>query len=537
MVSAWNCIKKRAECAPRRPAGPILDSATCTAWAGRRRFVLIAGVALCASCTMGPDFTRPTAIETKTYRSNAASATTSAHVQFGKDLPGRWWALYRCQPLTALIDKAIKHNPDLQSAQAALLQAQELATAKQGALWPSLDASADGVRQQISGAQFGNPGGGSSVFSLYNASVQVSYTLDVFGAIRRQIEVLSAQAEYQQFQLEGIFLSLAGNIVTTAIQEASLRAQLQATDDMIAAQLRQVNLIEQQVALGAAAQAAVLAQQAALAQTRATLPALQQQLAQTRHRLSVLVGDLPSLEPAGRFQLDDLTLPDPLPVSLPARLVAQRPDIRAQEAVLHAASAQIGVVIASVLPNLTLNADLGSIATKASELFVPGSGIWSATASALQPIFHGGDFTHKRTAAIASYQQAAAQYQSTVLQAFQDVADVLAALEFDAAALKTQRTAEATAQESLALLQAQYRLGAASYLAMLTAEKELHAARLGRIKAQSARLADSAALFQALGGAWWNRDKLAEAVLSAHKDTFKPCALLDCLSAPLPTGK
>ncbi|GAB6139842.1 efflux transporter outer membrane subunit [Methylosoma difficile] len=483
---------------------------------------------LLVGCTLGPDFSQPAApaLQSKDITPVAGDAVSKSGVSQslipGKDIPGLWWALFQSPQLNALIEKGLKHSPDLQAAQAALSQARELAIAKKGALFPSVDAGFTGNRQKTSGAQFGNPSFGGSLFTLYNASVQVSYTLDVFGAVQRQIEQLDAQAEYQQFQLEAAFLTLAGNIATTAIQEASLRAQIDATQAMIDTQSRQLEVIQQQIRLGSAAPSALLAQQAALAQTRTQLPPLQQQLAQTRHLLNLLVGDLPNAN-AGTFKLSDLHLPAQLPLSLPAKWVEHRPDIRAQASVLHAANAQIGVVTASIFPDFTLTASAGSIATEVADLFIPGSYIWNVGGKALQPIFRGGEFTHNRTAAIAAYEQVAAQYKGTVLKAFHHVADSLNALHYDAAEADAQSDAVQTAAASLALLQAQYAAGAVSYLQVLDAERTWQQAQIGDSKAQAARLADTVALFQALGGGWWNRPELSKTLI-AERERQKPKA-------------
>lgn len=491
--------------------------------------VVLAGMTAFSGCTLGPDFKPPANPEVKRYGDDKLTGQSVKNMAFGKDMTGQWWTLYRSKPLTALIEQAVKHNPDLQAAEATLRQAQETAVAKVGSLFPGLDASTYRTEQQVSGTQFGNPSGGGSVFSIYNASVNVSYKLDAFGAVRRQIENLSAQAEYQKFQLEGAFLSLAANIVTTAVQEASTRAQISATEEIIAAQIQQLDAVKQQFELGSTAKAAVLAQQSTLEQTRTTLPPLQQQLAQYRHRLTVLVGNYPSTDLAAQFNLADLNLPWQLPVSLPSKLVQQRPDIRAQEALLHAANAQVGVVTASIFPDLTISANVGSIATKASEMFIPGSEVWSITANLMQPIFHGGEFTHKKRAAKAALEQAAAQYHSTVLQAFQEVADTLSALQFDEDKLKTQDTAERAAKESLELTRAQFQLGAVSYLSLLGAERDYQQARIGLIQARAARLADTAALFQALGGGWWNRPDLAKALQADRQHNQKPMTFFEQL--------
>ena len=481
---------------------------------------------LISGCMLGPDFTSPPSPDAKSYTTGKPSnriTTTSSEsgaaqsVTLGKDIQGQWWTLFRSPPLTKLIDQAMKRSPDLQAALSALTEAQENASAKQGSLLPALDLSTKASRQKISGAQFGNPDFPGSVYTLSTVSVQVAYTLDVFGAIRRQIEEFEAQAEYQRFQLEGAFLTLASNVVTTAIQEASLRAQIEATEEIINAQTRQLDLVKQQFELGAASKVDELGLQSTLEQTRTTLPPLQQQLAQTRHRLTLLAGELPSTGLTAQFKLSDLHLPEELPLSLPAKLVQQRPDVRAQEALLHAASAEIGVATARLFPDFTINASVGSIATRVGDLFVPGSAIWSFGGNLLQPVFHGGELIHKQRAALAAYEQAAAQYRSTVLQAFQNVADTLSALEFDAAELKTQDAAVQAARDSLELSRLQYQLGAVSYLSLLNSERDYQQTRIGQINAQASRYADTAALFQALGGGWWNRTNLSASLVAEQQ--------------------
>ncbi len=491
------------------------------------RLVLMAGMMTVSSCTLGPDFTRPASPDVPAYTDKAEAEHAVKALRLGKELPGQWWTLFHSKPLTLLIEQAIKHNPDLQSAHATLVQAQENTSSKEGSLWPAIDATGYATRQQISGAQFGNPNFKGSVYNLYNTSLGISYTLDVFGAIRRQIESLDAQAEFQRFQLEGAFLTIASNIVTTAVQEASIRAQIDATQEMIASQAQQLDVIKQQFELGSTSKTAILAQQSALEQTKTTLPPLQQQLAQLRNRLKVLVGTFPSTDLAAQFKLEEITLPDNLPLSLPSKLVEQRPDIRAQEALLHVASAQIGVVIASVFPDFTLRANVSTIATEAGNLFAPGSDIWNMTANLAQPIFHGGQLTHQRRAAKAAYQQIAEQYRSTVLTAFKNVADTLNALQYDAEELKTQESAQRAAHETLELTQTQFLIGAVSYLDLLTAQHNDQQARLGQIKAKATQLSDTAALFLALGGGWWQRADLAKTLTDNQPKANKPTSLLE----------
>jgi NodT family efflux transporter outer membrane factor (OMF) lipoprotein len=348
------------------------------------------------------------------------------------------------------------------------------------------------------------------VFSLYSASVNVSYTIDAFGATRRELEGLQAAVDYQRYQVEAAYLSLTANVVTTAIQEASLRAQLQATRDVLDAAAQSLAVVEKQAALGAVARSVVIAQRAQLAQTRATLPAFEKALAQTRHQLAVYAGRLPSDAGLPEFGLESLQLPQELPVSLPSSLLRQRPDIRASEALLHEASAQIGVATANLYPQITLSGSAGAQSLKLDRLFSSGSAAWSLGAGLLQPIFNGGALQAKKRAAVAAFDEAQAQYRQTVLNAFLNVANTLRALDSDAETLRAQAEAEALARESLDLVARQYKLGAVSYLALLDSQRAYQQARVGLVQAQAARYADTAALFQALGGGWWNRAELAD---------------------------
>jgi NodT family efflux transporter outer membrane factor (OMF) lipoprotein len=479
---------------------------------GRRVCLLIAllaAVLVLSGCTVGPDFHRPEAPETTTYGAPASPDSLGPAQRFvpGEDIPAQWWTLFHSPELDRLLREALDDSPTLAAAEAALRQAQENLTAQTGVVtYPAVDAKANASREKFSGASFGQPGKGV-LLTLYNASVNVTYALDLFGGGRRQLEGLKSQVDYERFQLEGAHLTLASNIVTGAVKEASLRAQIRSTREIVAAQKKQLDVVEKQFQFGGVSRADVLAQRAQLAQTRATLPPLERDLAQTRNLLSVLAGKLPGQTVIPEFSLDALQLPEELPVSLPSSLVHQRPDILASEELLHAASAGVGVATAHLYPQITLTGGFGSEATKLDNLFGSGSSIWNLGIGLLQPLFRGGELTAKRRAAIAAYDQAAAQYRGTVLQAFQNVADVLRALEDDARALKAQAEAEAAARDTLDLTEKQFNLGAVSYLSLLNAERAHQQARISLVQAEAARFADTAALFQALGGGWWNRQE------------------------------
>ena len=422
----------------------------------------------------------------------------------GRDIPGEWWKLFRSRELDALIATALQSNPSLEAAQAALWQAKESLYAQTGALLPTADLPASGERQQFSPAEFGSSGPPVK-FNLYQASVNVSYAVDVFGGTRRQIEASAAQADYQRFELEASYLTLTANVVTAYVQAASLRGQIEATRDIIKIETDQLNVVQQQFVVGAAAKTDVLTQQSQVATDQATLPPLEKQLEQQRHVMLALIGRFPNQILSERMSLNALRLPADLPLSIPSQLVEQRPDVRAAEAQLHQASAQIGVAIANMLPKFTLTADYGTAALTPATLLLPSTAIWTLGASATQPIFHGFTLLHQERAAEAAYKMAAAQYRNTVLGAFQNVADALRAVQLDAATLKAQRTALRAASDTLDLAEGQYKLGAITYITLLNAQRSYAQARLAVVQAQAARYADTAALFQALGGGWWNR--------------------------------
>jgi NodT family efflux transporter outer membrane factor (OMF) lipoprotein len=470
-------------------------------------------------CAVGPDFKVPAAPTTDRYTETplpaetvGAPGTAGASQRFvpGGAVEQQWWTLFRSEPLDGLIKSAVAESPNLAAAQATLRQAKELYAADSGALlYPGVDANLSASRNKL-GAASGGSGSGSDLFSVYNASVSVSYALDLFGRNRRELEGLQAQVDYQGFQLDGAYLALTSNLVTAAVREAALRAQIAATREIIAAEERQLELTQRQFTLGGVSRLAVVAQSTQVAQTRATLPPLERELARTRHLIATLAGRPPSEASLPVFELAGFELPRSIPVSLPSELVRQRPDIRASEALLHRASAAIGVATANLYPQITLSGSFGSVSARAQDWFA-GPSAWSIAAALLQPLFHGGQLQAEKRAALAAYDAAAAQYRETVLLAFRDVADALRALDDDARTLNAQAAAESLARDTLELTRKQYELGAVNYLALLIAQRQFYLARLLLVQAQAARYADVAALFGALGGGWWDGAQPADA--------------------------
>jgi NodT family efflux transporter outer membrane factor (OMF) lipoprotein len=481
----------------------------------------ISGLLMIIGCAVGPNFKKPAAPNVSGYTTTPLSTSSStASVAGGEaqhfykiDVPGQWWALFHSKALNDLIGRSLKANPDIKAAQAALKVAGENVLAQKGAFYPSISGMFSPSRHKTSAELSPVTASNALYYSLYTHQVSVSYVPDVFGLNRRTVQSLQAQAEQARFALVAAHITLSSNVAAAAIQEASLRAQIDATRELIAVNSNLVQVVRNQLAKHAATRADLAAQESQLAQINATLPPLLKQLAQQRDLLAALSGGFPSNELAEKFEISSLQLPQKLPVSLPSQLVEQRPDVRQAEENMHSASAQIGVAVANRLPNFNLTADAGTMAVTAAKMFSAGAGFWDLGASITQPIFQGGTLLHKERAARAAYVQTAEQYRSTVVTAFQNVADTLNALQRDADALKSAAAAADAAKVTLDLTRRQLETGGAveaNQLALLNAEQTYQQAMINLVQAQANRYADTAALFQALGGGWWNRAEFAK---------------------------
>jgi NodT family efflux transporter outer membrane factor (OMF) lipoprotein len=487
--------------------------------------IAVLACSLMAGCAVGPDFKRPAAPDVSGYTDHPLSAATGSanvvggdaqHFAKGGEIPADWWTLFHSRPLNALIEQSLANNHDLKAAQAALSVARENVLAGRGAMYPSVSASFSATRQQDPpGALAPVPSNNAFLYNLFTPQVSISYAPDLFGLNRRTRESVKAQEQAVRFQTIATQITLSTNVVAAAVQEASLQAQIDATHQLIDISTHMLQILRYQLAKGYAGRLDVAAQESQLAQVTATLPALVKQLDQQHNLLAVLAGRFPGQAPPEKFELASLQLPQELPLSLPSQLVAQRPDVLQAEANMHAASAQIGVAIANRLPNIALTANAGSTALAIGQVFKPGTGFWNLGAAVTAPIFQGGTLLHQERAAKAAYVQAAEQYRSTVLTAFQNVADTLTALEQDAEGLKAAATAADAAKVTLDLSQRQWKDGYASYLTLLSAEQGYQQTRIALVQAQANRYADTAALFQALGGGWWHRAELI------HDDSTK----------------
>jgi NodT family efflux transporter outer membrane factor (OMF) lipoprotein len=473
----------------------------------------VCAATLLGGCAVGPDFHPPAAPDAKAYDAGAVPAKTATapvaggeaqHLHGGAHIPGDWWTLFQSPALNALIEHALKNNPDLAAARAALTVAHENALAQRGAYFPQVDADLSANRQKQPGSLAPVPSNNALEYSLFTPQLSVSYVPDVFGLNRRTVESLQAQAQAVRFQWIAAQIALAANVVNAAVGEAALRGQVKATEELVGIETRSVEILHYQFDKGYASRLDLAAQESQLAQTQASLPPLRKQLEQQRHLIAMLAGEFPAQAHDVDFDLASLKLPQDLPLSLPSQLVEQRPDVRQAQANWQAASAQVGVAIASRLPQITLSANAGSTALQIADVFKSGTGFWSVGLDLAAPIFQGGKLLHAERAAKAQLVQAAAQYRSTVLTAFQNVADTLTALDEDAKALQAAAAAADAAKVTLDLAQRQTQSGYANELSLLVAQQAWQQARIALIQAQASRYADTAALYLALGGGWWH---------------------------------
>jgi NodT family efflux transporter outer membrane factor (OMF) lipoprotein len=476
---------------------------------------------LTTACVVGPNFSRPSPPAVSGYTAKppqpieatpGISGGQAQHLVSGADIPADWWTLFHSGPLNALIEQALANNADLKAAQAALLVAHENTLAGKGAYSPQVSAGASLTREKDPSAALAPvPSNNAFLYTLATPQLSVSYVPDVFGLNKRTVEAAAAEEQASRYQMIAVDITLTANVVEAAVQQASLEDQIDTTNQLVGINRQILDLLQYQKSKGYAAGTDVAAQQTQLAQLEASLPPLLKQRDQQDNLLAVLTGRYPGQTPAEKFTLASLTLPSDLPLSLPSALVEQRPDILQAQANLHAASAQVGIATANRLPNITLTANAGSTALAIGQLFGPGTGFWNIGASLLAPIFDGGTLLHRQRGARAAYQQSAEQYRGTVLTAFQNVADTLAALQHDAETLKSTSAAADAAKTSLDLAWLQYKDGYAAYLAVLNADQAYQQARLSLVQAKADRFTDTAALFQALGGGWWHRPELMSA--------------------------
>lgn len=464
--------------------------------------LLLPLVLLLAGCSAGHELARPDISASTRYTSNPVPTVMAAEGVEQRILPGevaeRWWEAFGSVKLDSLIAQALTKSPTLEAAQATLRQAESLSQAKEGTLYPRVDAALGAQRQGINGSKNGLDGG-EKTFNLLNASVSAGYTFDLSGSNHRQLDALVAKAGYQRFQLAGARLMLAADIATTAILQAQLAGQMASAKRVVATRQEQLEITRERLRLGAASSHEVLAMETLLEQTRATLPVLRHQLDQATNLLALLAGKPPERETLPSFTLQDFTLPSALPLRVPSELVRLRPDIQASEALMRAANADYGAAAAKSWPQMTLGATTGSQALTMAALFGSGTMVWGLAGQLVQPLFNKGTGAEK-DAAKAGFDAAAANYRQSVLKGLREVADVLSALDNDARRLSGLAAGDGAAQGQLAITASRYQLGAASYLELLQAQVEAEQLQLELTAAQACRLSDSVAFYQAMGG-------------------------------------
>ncbi|WP_375248925.1 efflux transporter outer membrane subunit [Sphingomonas sp.] len=472
----------------------------------RRWKMLIAGAALSgtAACTVGPrdlnahaDLPPATAARPETI----APAAGPAQAVVDTTAPSEWWHAFNSTRLDTLVSAALAHNNDLTVAEATLRQAREQAFATGASAFPQADASYQAERVRVSDALSPNIANqNQQLYTLHTAQVTVNYDADLFGGVRQRIRSARAAAEVQRHRLDAARTSVVGNLVQAVITRASLAAQIEAARTSIAVNRDILSRIQLQQRLGAVGLADVATQQTALATAESALPPLERAEAHQQVLIATLIGvaagnPLPALP-----TLDDLALPARLPLTLPSDLVARRPDVRAAQAQLVGAGADVGAAIAARLPSITLSANAGGVAQRFGDMFRSGNPFWALLGGITQPIFHAGQLKHQQRAAEAALDGAKAQYRGTVLQAFADVSDALTALRTDAEQLDAATRSTQAAGQALTFVRRQLALGSVGTLALLNATAADAQARQQVIQARAGRLSDTVALFTASGG-------------------------------------
>ncbi|TRL32747.1 efflux transporter outer membrane subunit [Methylosinus sporium] len=453
-----------------------------------------------SACAVGPDFVVPAAPQTTRFTPEVtASPGAGQKFRFGAQASQKWWSAFHSKHLDALIEEALARNPTLEAAEAAIRIAQFEADAARGPLFPQINIGSASNYIYSSGYSTTTTVT-QSAYSFFSKQVNVSFSPDIWGGTRRTIESLEAQKEVATYQKQAAHLTLAADVAKAAIEEATLRAEIATTRKTIGLEQQRLTLLERQLAFGAATSVDILSQQTALAQSRQTLPALETRLAQQRNLLAKLAGRNPYDALEESFELVELSLPHDMPVSLPAQIVSQRPDLKAAEAQMHAASARIGIAVAARLPNVTLTGDTGSSAFKMAQLFAPGTNFYTLAGNIAQPVLDGATLLNKQRAAEAGLDEAEARYKGAVANAFQNVADALRALQGDALAVKEARIAEVTSRRYFDKIRTQENFGTVSQLAVIDAQRAYLATSIARVRAESQRLSDSVALFLAIGG-------------------------------------
>lgn len=457
-------------------------------------------ILLISGCAVGPDFKTPAAPSTQTYTEKDEALSTSQHILLGQQIQAQWWTLFASPPLDETLQQAIKNNYEITTAKERLAAASEAVRAQQGSLLPQVSVGALAGNQQYGVALFGPTDIVIPAFSYYELGPSLSWTPDLFGGTRRSIERQQALADYQAHQLDATYITLTSNVVKLSLRLAAIKAELDASSQIVIADEKNLHLIQNTFKAGGNSKMDILNAKAELDRDQSLIPPLKQQQSIARHGLAILLGKAPANWTPPDFKLNDFTLPKELPLSLPSQLVKQRPDILAAEATLHAASAAIGVATANLYPSITLSANTLQEALTPAGLFESKNTAWSVAAGLTAPIFSGGTLTAQKRASVHIYQAALAQYQQTILHAFAEVADALTALQHDEEILNTQQHAFNNAAASLTLAQKSYQAGEVGLVELHDAERQLAAARRTLILVQYKLYLDTTELFVALGG-------------------------------------
>jgi len=453
---------------------------------------------LLGGCTVGPRYARPAAPAPPQYKElPPAWKAAQPNDQVAK---GKWWEVFEDEQLNKLEEQINVSSQTLKAAQAQFEQARAIVRINRSNLYPSVTA---GVNVTRSHQSTNRPNGRLSPASNYTdlqLPVDASYEADVWGRVRRAVEAARANAQASAADLESVSLSLHAELATDYFQVRALDAEEQLLNSTVSAYEKALRLTQNRYTGGIASQVDVAQAQTQLETTRAQAIDLGVQRAQFEHAIAVLIG-----QPASTFTLAVSPLantPPVVPVGLPSELLERRPDVAGNERRMAAANAQIGIARAAYYPAITLSATGGFESTSIASWFNGPSGFIAGSASALVTAFDAGRRRAVTDEAQAAYDQSAANYQQTVLGAFQEVEDSLAALRLLEDEAKTQDAAVAAAEHSLALSTNRYKGGVATYLEVITAQSFALSDQRTAVEIAGRRMAASVSLIKALGGGW-----------------------------------
>lgn len=451
-----------------------------------KAFPLLAALALAGCSSLSGTAEPPVVVPSQGWANAVATAAAPTVIS------QRWWESYGSPELVDLVVQARANNPDLAASRERIIQARAQARAARAGLFPSIDASG-GASRRVPGEGLGR--------NAFDAGFDAAYEVDLWGGTRADVSSAEATAQATAYQQDAAALSLSADVATTYFQVLSLNDRIASARRILDIAQRVQGLVETQEELGAASGLEVSRQRGAVASLRASIPTLERSRAETVNALAQLLGTAPSAVTVRADTLEAVRLPAIVP-GLPSDLLTRRPDLRAAEAALSAASADVAVARAAMLPAIRLTGGAGYSSAELSSLFTPAGFLASLAGGLTAPLFDAGRLAAQEDRALSAERQAVEQYRSAIIAAFRDVEDALAGVRTLAEIEAARQDARDQAAQSYAIAEERYRVGRTDFLDLLDAQRTLFEQEDALREARLARLNASVALYKALGGGW-----------------------------------